>query len=249
MNGIWYCISQCSLSLWSVPLWSPSYERWFFLSHISPCVVGHEITGEVVEHGPFTDNKIVKRFSSINRIKVILIVYNVIGLGKWRGRIGRRRGRGKGGLGIWGFRRLRLGWKGEIGSGGSQRGWGMVMMTTWRDVIGCGCWGGFVWPCRWRGGRGLGSRRCLWHMVWGWWEKGYFSIEWTAHWGGGGYFGCVFCSVVEACGGHFGGWQVVEVVGFHGGVGFLARELSFFFEVETWKGTNLKLKTLKGQVW
>ena len=38
---------------------------------------------------------------------------------------------------------------------------------------------------------------------------------------------------MEARGVHFSGWQVVEVVGFHGGVGFLARELSFFFEVET----------------
>ena len=62
------------------------------MSHISPCVVGHEITGEVVEHGPFTDSKIGKRFSSINRVKVILIVYNVIGLGKWKGRIRRRKG-------------------------------------------------------------------------------------------------------------------------------------------------------------
>ncbi|KAK4567201.1 hypothetical protein RGQ29_003144 [Quercus rubra] len=33
-----------------------------FPSYISPCVVGHEITGEVVEHGPFTDSKIVKRY-------------------------------------------------------------------------------------------------------------------------------------------------------------------------------------------
>lgn len=28
----------------------------------SPCVVGHEITGEVVEHGPLTDNRILQRF-------------------------------------------------------------------------------------------------------------------------------------------------------------------------------------------
>lgn len=28
----------------------------------SPCVIGHEITGEVVEHGPLTDHKIIKRF-------------------------------------------------------------------------------------------------------------------------------------------------------------------------------------------
>lgn len=29
----------------------------------NPCVVGHEITGEVVEHGPHTDNKTIQRFS------------------------------------------------------------------------------------------------------------------------------------------------------------------------------------------
>ncbi|GKV18886.1 hypothetical protein SLEP1_g29209 [Rubroshorea leprosula] len=28
----------------------------------SPCVIGHEITGEVVEHGPLTDGKIIQRF-------------------------------------------------------------------------------------------------------------------------------------------------------------------------------------------
>ncbi|GMP81237.1 hypothetical protein CsSME_00036016 [Camellia sinensis var. sinensis] len=28
----------------------------------TPCVVGHEITGEVVEHGPLTDTKIIERF-------------------------------------------------------------------------------------------------------------------------------------------------------------------------------------------
>lgn len=28
----------------------------------SPCVIGHEITGEVVEHGPLTDHKIINRF-------------------------------------------------------------------------------------------------------------------------------------------------------------------------------------------
>ncbi len=43
-----------------------------------PCVVGHEITGEVVEHGPLTDTRIVKRFSSINTVKVLLILYNVL---------------------------------------------------------------------------------------------------------------------------------------------------------------------------
>ncbi|KAL8114834.1 hypothetical protein AgCh_021614 [Apium graveolens] len=32
------------------------------LPFASPCVVGHEITGEVVEHGPLTDSKITKRF-------------------------------------------------------------------------------------------------------------------------------------------------------------------------------------------
>lgn len=31
----------------------------------SPCVVGHEITGEVVEHGPLTDSKTTQRFSSL----------------------------------------------------------------------------------------------------------------------------------------------------------------------------------------
>lgn len=28
----------------------------------SPCVVGHEITGEVVEHGTNTDNGVIKRY-------------------------------------------------------------------------------------------------------------------------------------------------------------------------------------------
>ena len=28
----------------------------------SPCVIGHEITGEVVEHGPLTDHKTTERF-------------------------------------------------------------------------------------------------------------------------------------------------------------------------------------------
>ncbi|KAL3630261.1 hypothetical protein CASFOL_023245 [Castilleja foliolosa] len=32
------------------------------LPFASPCVVGHEITGEIVEHGPLTDSKIVERF-------------------------------------------------------------------------------------------------------------------------------------------------------------------------------------------
>lgn len=32
------------------------------LPFASPCVVGHEIAGEVVEHGPLTDSNIVKRF-------------------------------------------------------------------------------------------------------------------------------------------------------------------------------------------
>lgn len=31
------------------------------LPFASPCVVGHEITGEVVEHGPHTDSGIIKR--------------------------------------------------------------------------------------------------------------------------------------------------------------------------------------------
>ncbi|XP_075498426.1 uncharacterized protein LOC142536905 [Primulina tabacum] len=34
----------------------------------SPCVVGHEITGEVVEHGPHTDSKIIERFPVGSRI-------------------------------------------------------------------------------------------------------------------------------------------------------------------------------------
>ncbi|KAK8275201.1 hypothetical protein V6Z12_D10G122100 [Gossypium hirsutum] len=28
----------------------------------SPCVIGHEVTGEIVEHGPLTDRKIIERF-------------------------------------------------------------------------------------------------------------------------------------------------------------------------------------------
>ncbi|KAI5674052.1 hypothetical protein M9H77_14416 [Catharanthus roseus] len=32
------------------------------LPFASPCVVGHEITGEVVEHGPLTDSNIIERF-------------------------------------------------------------------------------------------------------------------------------------------------------------------------------------------
>lgn len=31
------------------------------LPFASPCVVGHEITGEVVEHGPATDTKTIAR--------------------------------------------------------------------------------------------------------------------------------------------------------------------------------------------
>ncbi|PON83983.1 Alcohol dehydrogenase superfamily, zinc-type [Trema orientale] len=34
----------------------------------SPCVVGHEITGEVVEHGPLTDTKIIRRFPIGSRV-------------------------------------------------------------------------------------------------------------------------------------------------------------------------------------
>ncbi|XP_019095382.1 PREDICTED: uncharacterized protein LOC104762506 isoform X2 [Camelina sativa] len=34
----------------------------------SPCVIGHEITGEVVEHGPLTDHKIIKRFPVGSRV-------------------------------------------------------------------------------------------------------------------------------------------------------------------------------------
>lgn len=32
------------------------------LPFATPCVLGHEITGEVVEHGPLTDSKIIERF-------------------------------------------------------------------------------------------------------------------------------------------------------------------------------------------
>ncbi|KAF2294807.1 hypothetical protein P3X46_018288 [Hevea brasiliensis] len=32
------------------------------LPFASPCAIGHEITGEVVEHGPLTDRKIIERF-------------------------------------------------------------------------------------------------------------------------------------------------------------------------------------------
>ncbi|XP_021854672.1 uncharacterized protein [Spinacia oleracea] len=32
------------------------------LPFASPCILGHEITGEVVEHGPLTDSKIIKRY-------------------------------------------------------------------------------------------------------------------------------------------------------------------------------------------
>lgn len=38
------------------------------LPFASPCVVGHEITGEVVEHGPLTDGKIVNRLPIGSRI-------------------------------------------------------------------------------------------------------------------------------------------------------------------------------------
>lgn len=34
-----------------------------------PCVVGHEITGEVVEHGPLTDRKTIERFCSRDDFK------------------------------------------------------------------------------------------------------------------------------------------------------------------------------------
>lgn len=34
------------------------------LPFASPCVVGHEITGEVVEHGPATDTKTIARCPS-----------------------------------------------------------------------------------------------------------------------------------------------------------------------------------------
>lgn len=35
------------------------------LPFASPCVVGHEITGEVIEHGPLTDSKIIERFDKL----------------------------------------------------------------------------------------------------------------------------------------------------------------------------------------
>ncbi|XP_018850112.1 alcohol dehydrogenase [Juglans regia] len=38
------------------------------LPFASPCVVGHEITGEVVEHGPLTDRKIVERYPLGSRV-------------------------------------------------------------------------------------------------------------------------------------------------------------------------------------
>lgn len=28
-----------------------------------PCILGHEITGEVVEHGPSTDTKVIQKYS------------------------------------------------------------------------------------------------------------------------------------------------------------------------------------------
>ncbi|KAK7318378.1 hypothetical protein RJT34_03077 [Clitoria ternatea] len=34
----------------------------------SPCVVGHEITGEVVEHGPLTDSKVIERLPVGSRV-------------------------------------------------------------------------------------------------------------------------------------------------------------------------------------
>lgn len=37
-----------------------------------PCVLGHEITGEVVEHGPLTDSNIIERF----RIKILATNYS-----------------------------------------------------------------------------------------------------------------------------------------------------------------------------
>lgn len=35
------------------------------LPFASPCVVGHEITGEVVEHGPLTDTRTIERFKKL----------------------------------------------------------------------------------------------------------------------------------------------------------------------------------------
>lgn len=34
------------------------------LPFASPCVVGHEITGEVVEHGQLSDSKIIERLNN-----------------------------------------------------------------------------------------------------------------------------------------------------------------------------------------
>lgn len=38
----------------------------------SPCVVGHEITGEVVEHGPLTDAKTIQRFACLLFFNVLI---------------------------------------------------------------------------------------------------------------------------------------------------------------------------------
>uniref|UniRef100_A0A2N9EUG6 Enoyl reductase (ER) domain-containing protein n=1 Tax=Fagus sylvatica TaxID=28930 RepID=A0A2N9EUG6_FAGSY len=38
------------------------------LPFASPCVVGHEITGEVAEHGPLTDSKIIERYPIGSRV-------------------------------------------------------------------------------------------------------------------------------------------------------------------------------------
>ena len=44
----------------------------------SPCVVGHEITGEVVEHGPLTDSKTIERLYYLNIFLITIIIQNAI---------------------------------------------------------------------------------------------------------------------------------------------------------------------------
>lgn len=39
------------------------------LPFASPCVVGHEITGEVVEHGQLTDTKIIERLKQLHLLE------------------------------------------------------------------------------------------------------------------------------------------------------------------------------------
>lgn len=46
------------------------------LPFASPCVVGHEITGEVVEHGPLTDTKTIERFKKLEISSTLYAVNN-----------------------------------------------------------------------------------------------------------------------------------------------------------------------------